>query len=334
MTSTNPLSALAPARWIGDGTDGATLLQVSDDPDEGSAPSTITFGTAKRGTPYNVRLDSSASPSPPFSPADALYYEITLDEVGSGNLAMGYVTRDNFLPGWKTRGMFYNGNLTNGSAGLRMGFGPFLKAGDTVGSYLIRDNNTVKVVFYLNGRCLGPGFVISASCTDVFYPCLHLDGMATVTYFTPKTFPSVVEREPATFDDPYNGDWLLKKAMTGPELHELPLPEDAKIVLGFGNNDGGGTYRLSIKVANMFNTSVKIVEKTEAFDKIEVGPAMATRMMPPPDLEPVERFMEEGLETLYKMIVSGDGSLILTGPAAEMICERYEKSFDPVTSYA
>ena len=333
MTSTNPLSALASARWIGDGTDGATLLQMSDNTGVGSSLSDITFGTAKRGTPYNVRLDSGELSSP--TSTDDLYCNIRLDEVGSGNLAVGYVTRDNFLPGWKTRGMFYNGNLTNGSAGLRTGFGPFLKAGDTVGSYLIRDNNTVKVVFYLNGRCLGPGFVISASCTDeVFYPCLHLDGKAKVTYSAPKTFPSVVEREPATFDDPYSGDWLLKKATTGPELHELPLPEDAKIVLGFGNKDGGGTYRLSIKVANTFNTSVKIVGKMEAYDKIEVGPAMATRMMPPPDLEPVERFMEEGLETLYKMIVSGDGSLILTGPAAEMICERYEKSFDPVTSYA
>eukprot|EP00563_Minutocellus_polymorphus_P018804 CAMPEP_0197716108 /NCGR_PEP_ID=MMETSP1434-20131217/1115_1 /TAXON_ID=265543 /ORGANISM="Minutocellus polymorphus, Strain CCMP3303" /LENGTH=325 /DNA_ID=CAMNT_0043300415 /DNA_START=32 /DNA_END=1009 /DNA_ORIENTATION=- len=324
MTSTNPLSALATPRWIGDGTDGATLL--SDD------VSSVTFGTAKRGTPYNVRLNSS-TPSPP-SPTDNLYYEIALDEVvESGNLAVGFVTPDKFLPGWKTRGMFYNGNLTNGSAGLRMGFGAFLKAGDTVGSYLIRDADdaTVKIVFYLNGRCLGPGFVIP-SCTDVFYPCLHLDGKAKVTYSAPASFPSVIDREPSTFDDPYSGDWLLKQVMTGPELQELPLPDEAKIVLGFGDNDGG-TYRLSIKVANTFNTSVKIVGKMEAFDKIEVGPAMSTRMMPPPILEPMEQFLGEGLETLCKMIVSADGNLILTGPAAEMICERYEKSFDPVTSY-
>jgi len=31
--------------------------------------------------------------------------------------------------------------------------------------------------------------------------------------------------------------------------------------------------------------------------------------------------------------VSGDGNLILTGPAAELICKRYEKTFEPVTSY-
>ena len=60
--------------------------------------------------------------------------------------------------------------------------GQFLKAGDTVGSYLIRDDDaTVKVVFYLNGRCLGPGFVIPSFTADVFYPCLHLDGKAKVT---------------------------------------------------------------------------------------------------------------------------------------------------------
>ena len=122
MASTNPLSALGTARWIGDGTDGATLVQAPD------ASSTITFGTAKRGTPYNVRLDPPASPSPPFSSTNDIYYEVTLEEVESGNLAVGYVSPDNFLAGWKTRGMFYNGNLTNGSAGLCMGFGPFLKA--------------------------------------------------------------------------------------------------------------------------------------------------------------------------------------------------------------
>ena len=323
MTNTaNPLSALPPSAtsWIGDGMEGATLSV------DGSS---ITLGSAKRGTPYNVRLNSSNSPA---ASDNNLYYEITLDEAESGNLAVGFVTPETFLPGWKTRGLFYNGNLANGSAGLRMGFGKFLKTGDTVGSYLVRedDNATVKIVFYLNGRCLGPGFVVPS--TDAFYPCLHLDGKAKVTYSAPASFPSVVHREPATYNDAYSGDWILNKAMTGPELHELPLPAESKIILSFGDiNDG--MYRLSIKVANTFNTSVKIVGKMEAFDKIEVGSAMATRMMPPPVLEPVERFMEEGLETLYKMIVSGDGNLILTGPAAEMICERYEKSFEPVTSY-
>ena len=325
MTNTaNPLSTLpesATSGWIGDGTDGATLSV------DGSS---ITFGTAKRGTPYNVRLDSNSA----LSPKDNLYYEITLDEAESGNLAVGFVTPDKFLSGWKSRGLFYNGNLSNGAAGLRMGFGKFLKAGDTVGSYLVRedDNATVKVVFYLNGRCLGPGFVVPSSGTDVFYPCLHLDGKAKVTYSAPTSFPSIVDRESAKSNDAYSGDWLLKQAMTGPELHELPLPDEAKIILSFGDNNDG-MYRLSIKVANTFNTSVKVVGKMEAFDKIEVGPAMATRMMPPPVLEPVERFMEEGLETLYKMIVSDDGNLILTGPAAEMICERYEKTFEPATSY-
>ena len=326
-TATNPLSTSATSGWIGDGTDGATLSV------DGSS---ITFGTARRGTPYNVRLDSSNSAASNFSsPTDNLYYEITLDEAESGNLAVGFVTPDKFLPGWKTRGLFYNGNLTNGSAGLRMGFGKFLNAGDTVGSYLVRDdeNTMVKVVFYLNGRCLGPGFVIPSSSTDVFYPCLHLDGKAKVTYSAPASFPTVIDRERATYRDAYSGDWILNKAMTGPELHELPLPAEAKIILSFGDIDNDGMYRLSIKVANTFNTSVKIVGQMEAFDKIEVGPAMATRMMPPPTLELVERFMEEGLETLYKMIVSGDGNLILTGPAAEMICKRYEKTFEPVTSY-
>ena len=316
---TNPLSSIDSnaSTWIGDGTEGATLAVNG---------STITLGSAKRGTPYNVRLESST-----IAPTDNLYYEVELVGECEGSLAVGLVTSAEFQPGWKTRGMFYNGNVTNGSAGLRMGFGDFPKSGDRVGVYLLRSGSECRVVYYINGRCLGAGFAVTSAGTT-FYPCLHLDGKGTVNYSAPASFPTTTDRESATFGDAYSGDWLLLKALTGPELHDLPLPDDAKIVLSFALVEPS-TYRLSIKVANTFNTSVKLVGKMENFDKIEIGPAMATRMMPPPPLQSVETFVERGLSTLYKMIVGETGNLVMTGPAAEMICTRYEKTFEPVTSY-
>mmetsp|Transcript_13102 Transcript_13102/g.28425 ORF Transcript_13102/g.28425 Transcript_13102/m.28425 type:complete len:321 (+) Transcript_13102:138-1100(+) len=318
---TNPLSSIDSnaSTWIGDGTEGATLTV------NGSA---ITLASAKRGTPYNVRLDSST-----LTPTDNLYYEVELVGECEGNLAVGLVTSTEFQPGWKSRGMFYNGNVTNGSAGLRIGFGDHpKKSGDRVGVYLLRNGSECRVVYYINGRCLGAGFAVTSSADTTFYPCLHLDGRGTVNYSAPASFPTTTDRESATFGDAYSGEWVLSKAQTGPELHDLPLPEDAKIVLSFALVEPNA-YRLSIKVANTFNTSVKLVGKMESFDKIEIGPAMATRMMPPPPLQPVESFVEQGLSTLYKMIVSETGSLVMTGPAAEMICARYEKTFEPVTSY-
>ena len=57
----------------------------------------------------------------------------------AASLGAGLVERDGFLPGWKARGCFYNGNVTNGSAALIVGFGDRIKAGDAVGVYCRRD---------------------------------------------------------------------------------------------------------------------------------------------------------------------------------------------------
>jgi len=309
----NPLSAADESTWIGDGTEGA-VLNVDG--------STITLGSAQQGTPYNIRLDA-----PTLSPCDSLYYEVELIE-SDGNLSVGLVSSSEFQPGWKTSGMFYNGNLTNGNAGLLIGFGDYLKSGDQVGVHLLRDGTQCKLVYHINGRCLGTGFVINSEKT--FYPCLHLDGKASIKYSAPPSFPSATERQPVKYSDAYSGDWLLEKANLGPELHELSLPKDFHIILSFVSVDPT-TYRLSIKVGNTFNTTVKLSGKMENFDEIQVGPAMATRMMPPPLLQPVEQFMQEGLPTLFKMIVSETGDMIMTGTTAEMLCRRYEKTFEPVT---
>jgi len=307
---TNPLSTINPSSWIGDGTEGAALDV------EGS---TVSLGSAKRGTPYNIRLDCDFG----SEPLSSLYYEIELGDTIEGSIAVGLATASELKPGWKTRGMFYNGNLTNGAAGLRIGFGDRPGAGDTVGVYLLRDGDACRIVYYLNDRCLGVGFAVASS--EAFYPCLHIDGRATVKYSAPTSFPSTTNHQPASFNDPYSGKWLLKMASTGPELHELPIPEGGKIVLSFTFVEPK-TYRLSIKVANTFNCTVRIVGKVENFDAIELSPAMSTMMMPPPELQPLERFVDDALNTLIKMVVSsnsGGEDLVMTGPKAEMSCKRF-----------
>ena len=320
---TNPLSTIDAPKWIGDGTEGATLAVDG---------STVTVGSARRGTPYNVRLDCDDA-----SPPSSLFYEVELGAATAGSVAVGLVAAADFRPGWQTRGMFYNGNLTNGSAGLRIGFGDRPKAGDRVGVCLRRDDGddaTCRVAYYLNGRCLGVGFAVAS--TAAFCPCLHVDGAATVTYAAPSAFPSTAERQPASFGDPYSGGWRLSQAFTGPELHELPMPEGAEVVLNFALAEQD-TYRLSIKVANTFHCTVRVTGKMENFDKIEVGPVMATRMMPPPELRPLETFAESA-STFFKMIVLSDagGNLVMSGPAAEILCERHDEAHEgsPLTTYS
>lgn len=325
----NLLSEFDATRWIGDGADGSTLSVES-------AAAEISLSAAKLGTPLNARLDVPAlDPS-----AGSLYYEVLVGEGTEGSLGVGFVTESGFQPGWGTKGCFYNGNITNGSAGLTFGFGPTPRAGDAVGAYLQRleGGSRCRITFYHNGRCLGAAFDMASSDGETFYPCLHLEGSGRVRYSAPGSLPAVVEREPPVRGDAYSGDWFIRSMSSS--ARDIPLPgEPKKIVLTFAKGAGAEAshrhrHRLSARVANNIVTALSIVSKTEAFDIIEVGPCMSTKMMPPPELEPVERFVQSAFNGgLNKMAISENGELALLGPTAEIVCGRHEQKFDPVASY-
>mmetsp|Transcript_18580 Transcript_18580/g.21351 ORF Transcript_18580/g.21351 Transcript_18580/m.21351 type:complete len:132 (-) Transcript_18580:67-462(-) len=124
-------------------------------------------------------------------------------------------------------------------------------------------------------------------------------------------------------DNKYNGDWLLQKAFVGPELTEFPLPTAKKYILKISTTEEG-SYNLLIKVGNTIRTSMKVLGKDDdnLFDKIQVKPPMSSRMMPPPELFELESYLTTSLPTFFKMIVSDDGNLIMTGETSELICNR------------
>merc|ERR1712176_27829 len=172
------------------------------------------------------------------------------------------------------------------------------------------------------------------SLSAVFHPCLSIDGKATVRYFAPLSFPSTIDRQPASFADPYSGEWFLEKAFTGSELKELSIPGDAKIVLTL-KCELPVTYRLSTKVANIMNCTLRVIGKEDSFETIEVGPVMSTMMMPPPSLESLETFVKTGLESLVKMAVSSNNvALTMMGPKVKMVFRRHETKWShPLTTY-
>lgn len=272
--------------------------------------------------------------------------------------------------------MFYNGlNVTNLAALKTGSFGPrTIESGDTIGIALHRTRDNVsKTIFYFNNRCLGVGFNLkyydcATEDDDVFYPCISVTGKATVKYTAPKIIPSLMDRQPETLNDKkdkFSGDWIVMLASTGPSWgsQELPLPNPVfvdvngdcdftnnDIIISFTSTTNGEekfneegflllSYRISIKVANRFNTTMTIVDMKDNYgDTIEkIGPvscsAAPMRLTPSPELE---------FTTLYKVksvssTQHGDGpndTIIMTGTEAELICERYEEEFDPVTSYS
>ena len=414
--TTNMLSTVNASNWIGDGTVGGVHLRVTNDTsnsdsddrktattnsttNDATTVTVITVSSAPHsGAPYTIRLDApppSPSPSPSLlvstqNTSTVSYFEMTvrnMDTTRNTSLSLGYVTDTALQPGWKARGMFYNGlNVTNITA-LQIGaFGPrAIQAGDTIGVALHRKTEkteeVIDTIFYFNQRCLGSGYHLvfqDGGTKDdgvIYYPSISITGKATLHYTAPNSIPLILERQPATFhkEDKYSGEWRVTQvAWTGPELpHRLVLPEPLLAELAAENNNitihfaaRGGTdndaseendansasyYHVSIKVANRFQTSLTITGRTREnsdseCDTIEVGRVGATRMLPPPELAVWEVFMSTQFETLDKMRIllnttttndttTTTTTLIMTGPTAELHCQRYVQSFVPVTSY-
>ncbi|KAL7478227.1 hypothetical protein ACHAW6_003995 [Cyclotella cf. meneghiniana] len=320
------------SKWIGEGSDCGSI-EISED-------NAITISSATPGTPYNARLDADQMP------LTDLYYEVKVVNMSKGSsLAVGLVSHDKFKPGWKINGYFYNGNVTNGSAGLIIGFGKFMKAGDQVGVYLRRlESQPSSIIFYHNKRCLGAGFCIQDP--SVLYPCLHVCGSATVKV-NPCTPPSVITREQNlnNSNDAYSGDWQINRLFVGPELCEFPLPQCTEIKLSLeklGDRSDGDSveYALIVKIANIFRTKLEVTGKIDSFDSIRfLGQCISTRKMPPPELQELESLIGKALNgnendssRLMKMKVTDDGALIISGPVMEMSCSRFVDTFEPVTS--
>jgi hypothetical protein len=80
--------------WIGDGSEGNTLNQNGNE---------VEIASKSTGTPFNVRLDSENA-------ASTYFIDVEIKKL-KGSLSLGAVRIDEFRPGWKTKGLFYNVSL-------------------------------------------------------------------------------------------------------------------------------------------------------------------------------------------------------------------------------
>jgi hypothetical protein len=136
--------------------------------------------------------------------------------------------------------------------------------------------------------------------------------------------------------DPFSGSWEIKRLFVGPELGEFPLTDTSRFKLTLEKGEGK-QYRLAVKIANTFSTTIEIGDKMEAFDSIKfLGQCISTRMMPQPELEELEKLIGKALDGgdhgLKKMMITSDGNLLIQGPIMDMIYVRHVETFEPVTS--
>jgi hypothetical protein len=340
MTTDNALYG-KPTNWVGDGSSDGGTIQVDG--------TVITMASAaSSGSPFTVFDDVNLLDDK--NKNVAYYFEGTIEQL-DGSFSLGVIAKDEVAAGYKARGMFYNGNLINGSAALRTNFGKYIMAGDKVGIlYDATATTGTKLYYYVNNQCLGLGFDIPASNSKQQYlPCLHVTGTAKINFSVPETLPTKRDREaapPSGNEDPYRGEWKLNTAFYGPELGPFPLPDNHNIIASF-EKASSVLYRFGIKVGNSMGTNITLTGKTfeGGFDEVTIGTIQSTMMMPPPELQPVEfELIGKGLPVVNKMIVTtstaageSDGqkttTLLMQGPIIELELVPYVATFKPLTSY-
>lgn len=283
--------------WLGDGKEDASF-EVRG--------TVILVKGGTQGTPFNVRMDL-------MTPRPDYYFQVVIQEMPT-SLSVGVVSAAEFQTGWKTKGMFYNGNLTNGSCALSINWGPRFGVGDSVGVRVITIDDNVEVVFYKNGTSLGSGFLIEDH--DVIYcPCIHLDGDAKLAIEIPQDLPPKDYIQSEDVDMP--GPWKLVEAVAGDSI-VLNLPgRDITMDL---SRDGSTTLTMNLRVGNPIRGCAKIVaDKGQSWTLEMMGSMISGKMIPPPVFRDIESLIC-GLDA--NMLTLEDGQLTLSNGPKKLVWER------------
>lgn len=317
--------------WISDGSQGSTITVNDDD-------ESVTATAATQGTPFNLRSKTGIK-------ADALAAFSVNIRALSGNVSIGLVASEEFQPGWKTRGMFYNGNVSNGSAALIVGFGKYVQAGDQVGVRKFRSNDKTQVHFIVNGRDLGVAFCLEEENggNKTFYPCVHVSG--TVTFVYKEIVQSLAEnkvKEVEETADPslgFEGDWKVEAINV--DGNQVELPPEHPIIISF--NGGLEPTSIAVKVVNTARGSVKVTSQDKGAARgpgpldIVVGPMASTMMLPVPPLDKIEQTITSAVAAMTKLtLAKGNAQLYMSGSgesSPKLTAVRYSKKFEPLTKY-
>ena len=168
--------------WKTDGSIDSQAVNFSDTPngeinveiDASAVHSPVNLMAELKDCNDNSKEDGSSSSSSSSSTSsssssifpESYWFAVTVGDLGnndSNSISIGAVTPTEFQQGYRIKGMFYNGNLTNCGAGLNINYGPYLKSGDRCVLELCTSSTpttTFSMTIYLNGARVGKGFEI------------------------------------------------------------------------------------------------------------------------------------------------------------------------------
>ena len=343
--------------WIGDGSERPSVLEVVKSDEYGNSE-TMTAKSATTGTPFNVRCSHGFSPSATSSGSSMHIFSFQINQL-EGNVAVGIVSHDEFKPGWKTKGMFYNGNVTNGSASLITGFGKYVQSGDLVRVIAKKttsdrsSSGSLDVIFSINDDVLGTAFSITdpeiLNGNKTFYPCIHVSGKVTFSYSVAEVPDGAglmfnnnnEEPEPRTN---FLGQWKIESMdQTDGSAVELPSGHDIVVSLSSSSKTSSDPDRISIKVGNTIGGPLQLEDGSSSSSSptsmnVKIGPnLMSTMMMPPPELYALEQTLSTVLPSIRTMTLSTDSQKVVMAAAesgsGRLTLVPYKKVHKPLTKY-
>lgn len=303
----------------------------------------VVQGKSAGDSPVNARFTKEL--------ASGSYFEVKVAELKGSSVFIGVGTEEGFKQGYRNKGLYYGGpgNLSDGSAASKLGFGDSVEKGDIIGVLLEKcrivspvAEETITLTLYHNKRCLGPAFVSQmAKPGSAIYPivCSGADGDKFMLRFC--SAPVQRLREPKKYNSPYEGDWALTKAFVGPELREFPLATKVgpRPVTMHVETKAPGVFMLSLKVANNMNFSASSAPNAtyKPFDECKIGPGISTRMMPLPgrmggmggQAEVENELSQNWMPAVHKWLAR-PGNLLLQGPTVELSFDTHNQAISPV----
>jgi hypothetical protein len=322
--------------WESDGSETDSLSSWATTADGESY--TITVSTSS-GSPMNAAYKFQSNPSHYF-------YQVNVLEMPSSSsyLSIGVVLPQEFQRGYKNRGMFYNGNLTNCGAALKTSYGPRLKEGDTLILGYSEDDHAglVRLEVYLNGSNLGTAFQVPKNGPSSFCPCVSIQGdikvQAKILEVLPDPLPQSEEKHPL------EGKWDLVEAYhDGQQFYPPPDTVDVNpclVSLEKDNESGEILWNVVLHICNtiMIRKTIQPSGTNSCYSLQSHGGCRSTRMMPKPPYGQVESTMSASLENAWSQmeIVSSGATLIIKSLTGDVVakCTKAQRSTEPAcTSY-
>lgn len=125
---------------------------------------------------------------------------------------------------------------------------------------------------------------------------------------------SLTSRETQSMN--YEGAYTLRSAMKDSVVQVIPSGRTITMKLE-QQPDTPSIYRVNIKVANILMTSLEIISSENGKETIRGGPVASTRMMPPPELQPLEFFISDYFPQMNSMELTEE-VLVMEGGGAKL----------------